>query len=104
MLAAVKLLVYRVPKVAKPDQLQSEKQTLHFFEAVEGEGLTAAPPLLAIDDVVPSVRIESALHVCCVTGGHIWFWERKPGGSTGHMTQKKQQAATDGEVVCFLLG
>lgn len=42
------------------------------------EGLTAAPPLLAVDDVAPSVGVESALHVGCVTGGHIWFWERNP--------------------------
>lgn len=62
--------------------MQSEKQTLDFSAASERiEGLTAAPPLLAIDDVALSVPVESALHVGCVTGGHIWFWERKPRGT-----------------------
>lgn len=82
--------------MAKPDPLKCEKQTLNCFEAGEREGLTAAPPLLAIDDVALAVRVESARHVGGVTGGHIWFWERKPRGTTGHVTQKEQQAVTDG--------
>lgn len=40
--------------------------------------LTTAPPFLAIYDVAVSICVKSALHVCRITGGHIWFWERNP--------------------------
>lgn len=42
---------------------------------------TAAPPFLAVYDKAAFVPAESAVHVGCITGGHVRLW----GGTTGQL-------------------
>lgn len=57
-----------LPKLMSPGDKWTNKCQL------KKQILTAAPPFFPIYDVVVFIPVKTALHVGCITGGHIRFW------------------------------